>query len=466
MRAMTDRGYARISLDTEESGSIDKQKGRIEEAGTEVEWYIDRSVSGSKIPFDERPDGMRLLADLQRGDRVLITKIDRAARSVSDLLRLVTLIDERGASIKFVDQPFIDTDRSNPFARFILTLLAAIAELEANIIAERRRESLTAFRAEGRHAVGAAPYGFESVPNPNGRGLVIRPHPIEGPLLREAIAKVIKGASRESIAKELGLGRTHLTRVLQNPRLAGMTPHNGGVVMINGVPRVDPEAALISMTEFNRLQETGRQQKGWNRHNGIGPALTCSGCGDRLYYQRSARKPEYATYQCRLVSDKHKVEKIPSASVMARNAEEYVERTFLATFGHLPHMVTYWEDSDSARTEAISLARVALDQIRREQDEAETEAEEDALEERARAARKALREAKALPSNRRLVTVPSGRQIKDEWVEADAATRVLMLKAHGEWVVQPGRKPIDQKIIVRERLVDMGKVRDALTPLS
>src|SRR5687768_8693795 len=122
---MTDRGYARISLDTQQSGSISKQTERIKAvAGSDVQWYKDESVSGSKVPFAERPEGGRLMADLQKGDRVLVTKIDRAARSVKDLLNLVERIEKAGASILFVDQAI---DTSGPMGRFLLTLLGAIA---------------------------------------------------------------------------------------------------------------------------------------------------------------------------------------------------------------------------------------------------------------------------------------------------------------------------------------------------
>lgn len=138
---VTDRGYARISNDTSRSGFIDTQKAQIGAyAGGGVEWYEDRSVSGSKVPIWEREGGGKLLADLQRGDRVLITKIDRAARNVDDLLGFVARIEEAGASVRFVDQ---DIDTSGAMGRFIL---AAIAELEAEIVRERRMESLTQFR--------------------------------------------------------------------------------------------------------------------------------------------------------------------------------------------------------------------------------------------------------------------------------------------------------------------------------
>lgn len=465
---MTDRGYARISLDTQESGSIVKQVSRITAfGGNDIEWYKDESVSGSKIPFAERPHGGRLLADLQPGDRVLVTKIDRAARSVKDLLNLVERIEAAGASIVFVDQ---NIDTSGPMGRFILVLLGAIAELEASIIAERRRESLESFAAEGRHAVGKAPFGFHSVPNPNGRGLVIRVHPEQGPILRDAIERVMKGETQESLAEELGMSKPGFNRLLFNPRLAGMTPVNGGVVTIDGTPRIDPEAAILSMAEWTRLQSMLKTGRGWNKHDGIGAALTCATCGGRLYYAApGSRAWDQAGYKCARTAPEHKEQRIPSASITVARAEEYVERVFLDMFGDQKAVVQYFEDSGDDRTEAVSIAKVQLQEVRRRQDEAVTDEEEEALLVEYRAAKRALRDAEALPMTRRMVTMPTGRTVGEEWRDADPAQRVLMLKLAGDWLVQPGRLPIDEKITLKPRLVgpeDMEQVKARLTPLS
>ena len=69
-----DLGYCRISLDTEASGSITNQRRLITAAVTAkghdpdgIEWYRDETVSGSKVPFADRTDGARLLADLRPG---------------------------------------------------------------------------------------------------------------------------------------------------------------------------------------------------------------------------------------------------------------------------------------------------------------------------------------------------------------------------------------------------------------
>lgn len=460
---MTDRGYARISLDTQASGSITKQRARIEAfAGTDIEWYVDESVSGSKVPFYERPRGGRLLADLKPGDRVLVTKIDRAARSVRDLLNLVERIDEAGASIVFVDQ---NIDTSGPMGRFMLTLLGAIAELEAAIIGERRRESLEQFAQEGRHAAGLAPFGFEAVPNPSGRGLVIRPHPEEGPLLKGAIDRVLNGEPHVRVAESLGLSTSGFSQLLRNPRLAGMTPTNGGVVLTNGIPRVDPEAGIMGMAEWAQMQSLLGREKTWSRHRGIGAALTCGVCGDRLYFNASKRKPESAMYKCRRTSPVHR-DGTPSATVNALNAERHVEKVLMERFGNNRGVIAYWQDSTDARAEAVALARVQLQEVRRRQDAANTDEEEEALLEQYFAAKRALRDAEAMPSTRRLVTKPTGRTLAAEWEDADPDGRVVMLKTVGQWVVQPGRLPIEDKVQLVESKPDLSVGLRSITPME
>lgn len=433
---MTDRTYLRISLDTAASGSISKQRSRLAGQAREPVEYVDESVSGSKIPFAERPAGGRLLRDLERGDRVLVTRIDRAARNVRDLLDLVERIEGAGASIVFVDQAI---DTAGPMGRFLLTLLGAIAELEAGIIAERRRESLAAFRAEGRHAVGRAPFGLRSVPNPDGRGLVLRPDPEKAPILREIVERLLAGESQRSLHRLTGMGHPAFSRLLRNERLAGVLGYEP-----DGSPRIDEEQAVFSLVEWAELQDfLRRPEKTWSKAEGYGPALSCGVCGERLYLNVSAEKAEYATYRCRKV--KHGPGE-PSATVTRVNADAHVEREFLARFGALPVIEEVEVVSGADRDEAVTLARMRLDALRRALDVAETDDEEEALFESYRDAKRALRAAEAIPSGSRTERIETGLTFADAWETAGDDDRTALLLRFGPWTVHPGRLPIEQKV--------------------
>lgn len=434
---MTDRLYLRISLDTATSGSISKQRRalRKEAEGKPVE-YTDESVSGSKITFAERPAGRRLLADLKPGDRVLVTKIDRAARNVRDLLGLVDLIGKAGATIKFLGH---DIDTSGANGRFTLTLLGAVAEMESAIIGERRKESLADFKAAGRHAVGDAPFGLEAVPNPDGRGLVLRPHPVEAPALRAAVERLHAGATLMLLADDLGILNTRLRRVLRNERLVGVLDQTP-----NG-PHLDPAMAVFTFEEWDRLQRLlAHPPKVWEPSSGIGAALSCAVCGERLYLNKSKRNVAYSVYKCRGVRGHD--DGRPAASVMVTNAEAHVESLFLAAMGHLPVTVTVTEHSDAARTEATALARMHMAGARKAQDAADGPEEEAAADDAYKAARAALKAAEALP----ISTFSTVRETGETFAEVYArggADRVAVLALAGRWVVAPGRHlPIAQKV--------------------
>jgi DNA invertase Pin-like site-specific DNA recombinase len=433
---MTDRAYARISLDTAASGSISKQRAALTKAADgEPVFYVDESVSGSKVDFADRPAGRRLLADLKAGDRVLVTKIDRAARNVRDLLGLVERIRKAGASIRFLGQ---DIDTSGPNGRFTLTLLGAVAEMEAAMIGERRKESLAVFKDEGRHAVGDAPYGLEAAPNPNGRGLVLRPHPVEAPALRDAVERLHAGASIMSLADDLGILNTRLGRVLRNDRLAGVleqTPDG---------PRLDPDMAVFTFAEWDRLQRrfADSPPRTWEPSSGIGAALSCAVCGERLYLNKAAN-PAHSVYKCRGVRghDDGKAR----ASVMVGNAEAHVESLFLAAMGHLPVTETVTEHSDVARTEANALARLHMAGARKAQDAANGPEEERAADDAYKAARAALRAAEALPVSTFSMVRETGETFADAYARG-GADRVAVLTIAGRWVVAPGRLPIAEKV--------------------
>ncbi|MGJ9412387.1 recombinase family protein [Aeromicrobium sp. CF4.19] len=441
---MTDRGYERISLDNERSGSISKQTSRIEAFGSEVIHYTDESVSGSKIPFAERPAGKRLLDDLRPGDRVLVTKIDRAARNVRDLLDLVERIEAQGASIAFIEQ---NIDTAGPMGRFLLTLLGAIAELEAGIIGERRRESLTAFAREGRHAVGAAPFGFKSVDNPNGRGLVIRPDWDEqAPILKSAIDRVLTGEAQARVVEDLPIGKAGFSALLRNPRLAGMTPEGDGVVTIDGVPRIDPDAALLTMAEWNRLREHMNRpdKKPWAHQDGYGAALTCSECGFRLYKSSGGvSRPNNNAYKCGRA--KH-AKGSPSASVMVHTADSHIEQTFLSQYGSRDVLIASWTDSADTKTEAIASAQIHLEAAQQAFLADLDDEQEDEVLQALRDAKRALRAAQNMPEERVFQVQDAGYTVAEHWERGDAGERCRMLGVVGKWIVHPGRLPVERKI--------------------
>jgi DNA invertase Pin-like site-specific DNA recombinase len=113
-----------------------------------VDEYVDTGWSGAKA---SRPELDRLLRDARtrRFDAVLVWKLDRWGRSVADSVRSIQELVSLGVRFLAVTQN-IDTDETNPMARFLLHILAAFAELEREMIRERVRAGLRNAKAKGK----------------------------------------------------------------------------------------------------------------------------------------------------------------------------------------------------------------------------------------------------------------------------------------------------------------------------
>ena len=137
-------GYARVSTDDQ---TLDGQLDALTAVGA-VRVFADK-ISGS---VRQRPELDRLLDQLRPGDVVVVTKYDRLARSLPDLLDIAQTIEASGAGFRSLAE---DIDTTTPAGRLIFHVFASIAQFERERIAERTREGLAAARARGR--VGGRP---------------------------------------------------------------------------------------------------------------------------------------------------------------------------------------------------------------------------------------------------------------------------------------------------------------------
>lgn len=137
-------GYARVSTDDQ---SLDSQTDALSAAGAE-KVFADK-ISGSRRA---RPGLDRMLEQLRDGDVVTVTKYDRLARSLKDLLEIVEAIRERGAGFRSLAE---DIDTTTPAGRLVFHVFASIAQFERERISERTREGLASARKRGR--IGGRP---------------------------------------------------------------------------------------------------------------------------------------------------------------------------------------------------------------------------------------------------------------------------------------------------------------------
>lgn len=199
-------GYARLSKATEESTSIERQ---LELARTTAEgrgWEllgtdVDEDVSATRTRL-ERPGLNRLRARVAAGgvDAVVVWRVDRLARSLSDLLILVEEFAEKGTALVSATEPF---DSTTPGGKAMLSMLGVFAALEADTVRERVSASREALRQARRFPGGRVPYGYRTAPNPVGAGRILVPDEFEAGIVREAAERVLQGESLYAVVNDL-----------------------------------------------------------------------------------------------------------------------------------------------------------------------------------------------------------------------------------------------------------------------
>jgi DNA invertase Pin-like site-specific DNA recombinase len=132
-------GYARVSTQGQD---LTAQIEALRAAGAET--IFKEKVSGVRA---DRPQLAKLMAALQAGDIVVVTKLDRLGRSTRELLELIERIGKAGAAFRSLGDPLWDTSSSQ--GRLLSTLLAAIADFERDLIRERTGDGRKRAMANG-----------------------------------------------------------------------------------------------------------------------------------------------------------------------------------------------------------------------------------------------------------------------------------------------------------------------------
>src|SRR3954451_3591535 len=123
-------GYARVST---EDQRLDLQRARLIEAGCGK--LFEEKVSGAAR---QRPALEQLLRELRAYDILVVTRLDRLARSTAELLRIAEVISEKNAGLQSLGEPWADT--TTPAGRMVLTMFAGVAEFERSLIKHRTDE--------------------------------------------------------------------------------------------------------------------------------------------------------------------------------------------------------------------------------------------------------------------------------------------------------------------------------------
>jgi DNA invertase Pin-like site-specific DNA recombinase len=136
---MTIYGYARVRTDGQ---TLEAQIAALNAAGAEK--VFSEKQSGAKT---DRAALAKALAALDAGDVLLVTRLDRLARSTRDLLNVLATVSERGAGFRSLSDQWADT--TTPHGRLMLTVLGGLAEFERSLILARTGEGRTRAMARG-----------------------------------------------------------------------------------------------------------------------------------------------------------------------------------------------------------------------------------------------------------------------------------------------------------------------------
>ena len=178
-------GYARVSTDGQ---SVAAQVQALMEAGAEKENIFREKASGADA---DRRQLKRLLNTLEKGDLLLVTRLDRLARSTRDLLNILARIEEKKAGFRSLGDAWADTTTAH--GRLMLVVLAGLAEFERELIRARTGEGRKLAKERGIHL---------------GRPFKLTPHQ-----RREALARRERGELLTEIARSYNVSDSTISRL-------------------------------------------------------------------------------------------------------------------------------------------------------------------------------------------------------------------------------------------------------------
>lgn len=191
---MSNYGYARTSTFEQAAGLAD-QIARLKASGCDK--VLDEQVSATDMKGREK--WKAIMDGLKPGDVVTITKIDRAARSVADMVAITQAITAAGASLRVLD---LNLDTGTPTGTLMLNMLTAVAQFERDLMLERQRVGIEAAKARDK-TLPLAQRAYKGAP-PKARAKI------------DSIkALLAAGKTKAQAARDLNIGVASVYRLLK-----------------------------------------------------------------------------------------------------------------------------------------------------------------------------------------------------------------------------------------------------------
>ena len=179
-------GVARTST-LEQVAGLEAQVRQLEEYGCERVYQEQVSSVGEIVKLEDA------LGSLRAGDKLVVTKLDRLARSVQHLGHIIERINSAGASLVILDMGGTAVDTSNATGKLILNVMSSVSQFEREMMLERQREGIAKAKAEGKY---------------KGRKPTAR---AKTEMVKLALEK---GVSKAQICRDLGISKTSLYRII------------------------------------------------------------------------------------------------------------------------------------------------------------------------------------------------------------------------------------------------------------
>ena len=181
-------GYARTST-IEQKAGLQAQERDLKACG--VERLFTEQVSS----VANREQLVSALEYVREGDSLVVTKLDRLARSTTDLLSIISELEGKGVGLRILDFGGGTVDTETPTGRLMVTMFAAMAEFERGMMLERQREGIAKAKAEGKYK-GRKPTAMAKA--------------------QQVLELRKDGLGATAIAKKLGIGRASVYRALND----------------------------------------------------------------------------------------------------------------------------------------------------------------------------------------------------------------------------------------------------------
>lgn len=320
---------ARLSVLTDESTSPHRQLEHCRNvvqarSWTEAGTATDLDVSATKYsPFDRPELGGWLNDRNHEFDVIVVWRLDRLVRSSKDLSDLLAWCETNGKSLVSASEGF---DLGTPFGKAMVTIIAALGELEANTLSTRVKDSHTALQKMDRWSGGQPPYGYRIVEHERA-GKTLEIDPVTSAAVRRMGEMTIAGKSQWEIASTLNeegfptpaqhtgaknasehWNQSSIGKILRAPTTQGFKTLGTGKDRrlargADGMAIRYVANGIFTDEEWNKIQASLKQRsRSRERSHGAAPLLGivfCQGCGNRLYRARTTHRGKgYGYYRC------------------------------------------------------------------------------------------------------------------------------------------------------------------------